>query len=166
MVSRGVLVEVSDISSKTSRQRQSRHSRGVRHLVKDTSSRHLVEISSSPEGLRMRAHSPFRSGAVVQSLLLAVLASCAQGSPSSPSGPGELGGPLPDLRREAISAHIQALADDRLEGRGTGTPGHRQAALYVAEQLRSLGIVPAGDNGTFFQEVLLRFARLESATFE
>jgi len=114
----------------------------------------------------MRAHSPFRSGAVVQSLLLAVLASCAQGSRSSPSGPGELGGPLPDLRREAISAHIQALADDRLEGRGTGTPGHRQAALYVAEQLRSLGIVPAGDNGTFFQEVPLRFARLESATFE
>jgi hypothetical protein len=38
----------------------------------------------------MRAHSPFRSGAVVQSLLLAVLASCAQGSRSSPSGPGEL----------------------------------------------------------------------------
>jgi hypothetical protein len=114
----------------------------------------------------MRAHPPFRFGAVVQTLLLSVLVSCAQGARSAAPGSKELKGPIPDFRREAVSTHIRALADDRFEGRATGTPGDRQAAGYVADQLRSLGIEPLGDNGTFFQEVPLRLARLESATLE
>jgi hypothetical protein len=114
----------------------------------------------------MRAHPPFRFGALVQTLLLSVLVSCAQGARSAAPGSEELKDPLPDFRREAVSTHIRALADDRVEGRATGTTGHRQAAGYVAGQLRSLGIEALGDNGTFFQEVPLRLARLESATLE
>ena len=33
-------------------------------------------------------------------------------------------------------SHVAVLADDKLEGRNTGSPGHRKAAEYVAAELR------------------------------
>jgi len=44
-------------------------------------------------------------------------------------------------------SHVQFLADDSLEGRGTGTPGFDKAADYMAEQFRAAGLRPAGVNG-------------------
>ncbi len=55
----------------------------------------------------------------------------------------------------AILAHLTFLADDALEGRGTGTRGGLIAAKYVAAQFRRLGLEPAGDSGTYFQAVPL-----------
>lgn len=43
--------------------------------------------------------------------------------------------------------HVQFLADDKLEGRNTGSEGHRQAAAYVAEQFERLGLAAAGTQG-------------------
>jgi len=48
------------------------------------------------------------------------------------------------------------LADDLLEGRGTGTRGHEIAARYVAAQFESMGLKPAGRDGTYYQQVPLR----------
>jgi hypothetical protein len=44
-------------------------------------------------------------------------------------------------------SHVQFLADDSLEGRGTGSPGFEKAANYMAEQFRAAGLKPAGTNG-------------------
>src|ERR1700685_4398201 len=44
-------------------------------------------------------------------------------------------------------AHIQVLADDKMEGRNTGSEGHKRAALYVAEQFDNAGLAPAGPSG-------------------
>jgi hypothetical protein len=44
-------------------------------------------------------------------------------------------------------SHVQFLAGDDLEGRGTGTPGFEKAANYMAEQFRAAGLEPAGVNG-------------------
>ncbi len=41
---------------------------------------------------------------------------------------------LQTIRPEGIRAHVTLLADDLLEGRGTGTRGHELAAKYVAAQ--------------------------------
>ncbi len=43
--------------------------------------------------------------------------------------------------------HVQFLADDKLEGRNTGSEGHRLAAAYVAEQFERLGLAAAGTQG-------------------
>lgn len=59
------------------------------------------------------------------------------------------------LRGDALSAHVRFLADDLLEGRGTGTRGHAIAARYLAAQLQALGFEPAGEQGTFLQAVPL-----------
>ncbi len=48
--------------------------------------------------------------------------------------------------------HIAYLASDELEGRATGSEGHRQAARYVSEQYKQLGLEPGGTQG-YFQPV-------------
>ncbi|MEA3173281.1 MAG: hypothetical protein QOF42_692 [Gammaproteobacteria bacterium] len=54
---------------------------------------------------------------------------------------------------ERIRAHVRFLADDLLEGRGTGTRGSELAANYIATQFALYGLKPAGDNGSYFQKV-------------
>jgi Zn-dependent M28 family amino/carboxypeptidase len=48
--------------------------------------------------------------------------------------------------------HIKVLADDKLEGRDTGSSGERAAQAYAVEQLKSAGAKPAGTDG-FYQPV-------------
>jgi hypothetical protein len=55
-----------------------------------------------------------------------------------------------------LAAHVQFLADDRLEGRGTGNSGYDLAANYVETQLKKLGLKSAGDSGSYFQKVPFR----------
>jgi Peptidase family M28 len=44
-------------------------------------------------------------------------------------------------------SHVQFLADDSLEGRGTGSAGFEKAANYMAEQFHAAGLEPAGVDG-------------------
>jgi hypothetical protein len=44
-------------------------------------------------------------------------------------------------------AHIQFLADDKLEGRNTGSEGYRKAVEYVAGEFEKFGLKPAGTDG-------------------
>ncbi|HEX5387502.1 MAG TPA: M20/M25/M40 family metallo-hydrolase [Gemmatimonadales bacterium] len=63
--------------------------------------------------------------------------------------------PAPDALPRLLRAHVAFLADDALEGRGTGTRGGLIAAEYVAAQFRRLGLAPAGDSAGFLQRVHL-----------
>ena len=51
-----------------------------------------------------------------------------------------------------IIRHVDYLCREELAGRLTGTPGEKLATAYVAAYLESLGIKPAGDHGTWYQE--------------
>ena len=52
---------------------------------------------------------------------------------------------------------LTALADDSLEGRGTGTRGSAKAATLIANEMRAAGLEPAGDSG-YFQRVPVAMA--------
>jgi Zn-dependent M28 family amino/carboxypeptidase len=68
---------------------------------------------------------------------------------------------------ENIRAHVKFLADDLLEGRGTGQRGGDIAAAYIATQFELYGLKPAGDDGTFLQRVpLVGVTTLPQTTFE
>ena len=54
---------------------------------------------------------------------------------------------------ERIRAHVEFLADDLLEGRGTGARGGDIAAHYIAAQFALDGLEPAGDDGSYLQRV-------------
>ncbi len=57
---------------------------------------------------------------------------------------------------QAMRAHVNFLASDALEGRAAGTRGYDVAAAYVAAQFEAAGAEPAGDDGTYLQNVRFR----------
>lgn len=50
-----------------------------------------------------------------------------------------------------IKQHIKILANDSLQGRGTGKEGERMAAAYLQGQFKKLKLKPMGDGGTYLQ---------------
>lgn len=72
--------------------------------------------------------------------------------------------PYPAMARQ-IRGELEFLASDALQGRGSGTHDELLAAVYLASELRQIGIAPAGDNGGYIQEVATqRRSRDGSAT--
>src|SRR5437773_83472 len=63
------------------------------------------------------------------------------------------GAEAPLVRPEAVRAHVEFLASDALNGRGSGTRDELIAATYAASQLRLFGAEPAGDGGGYIQHV-------------
>ena len=63
-------------------------------------------------------------------------------------------GPSADL----IEKHMAFLASDDLLGREAGSVGYDVSAQYVADEFKKIGLKPAGENGTYFQNVRLKRA--------
>ncbi len=57
-----------------------------------------------------------------------------------------------EISTDDLRQHITYLASDELQGRLTGTPGNQAATAYAAKAFESFGLLPAGDDGTYFQE--------------
>ncbi len=57
---------------------------------------------------------------------------------------------------------VKVLADDKFEGRDTGSTGEREAQAYIVRQLKALGVQPAGSRG-FYQSVALRTVEIQEA---
>ncbi|RZA36638.1 MAG: M28 family peptidase [Lysobacteraceae bacterium] len=58
---------------------------------------------------------------------------------------------------EALRTHVQYLASDQLEGRGTPSRGQDLATDYIAAQFRKAGLEPAGGDG-YFQTATWQYA--------
>ncbi|HUS07108.1 MAG TPA: M28 family metallopeptidase [Bryobacteraceae bacterium] len=59
-------------------------------------------------------------------------------------------------------SHIQFLADDKLEGRNTGSPGHKKAVQYVAGQFEQAGLKPGGSDG-YLQPVKFQWRQIDES---
>jgi len=59
-------------------------------------------------------------------------------------------------------SHVEALANDGMEGRNTGSPGHKRAADYVTAQFQKAGLAPAGVGG-YIQPVRFKTRRIVEA---
>jgi aminopeptidase YwaD len=53
---------------------------------------------------------------------------------------------------ESFMEHLRYLASDELKGRGNGSEELERAAEYIAGHFRKVGLLPAGEGGTYFQE--------------
>jgi Zn-dependent M28 family amino/carboxypeptidase len=60
-------------------------------------------------------------------------------------------------------SHVEALANDGMEGRNTGSAGHKRAAEYVAAQFQKAGLEPAGAGGGFIQPVKFNTRRIDDS---
>ena len=54
---------------------------------------------------------------------------------------------------------VESLANDGMEGRDTGSPGHKRAAEFVAAEFKKAGLEPAGVNG-YIQPVKFKSRRI------
>jgi Zn-dependent M28 family amino/carboxypeptidase len=84
---------------------------------------------------------------------LAATSTPSKGPKEAPPAPVAHGMAL--LSGKAMAAHDQFLASDLLEGRGPGTRGDEIAQQYIAAQFEAYGLQPAGDGGTYYQNVPL-----------
>lgn len=117
----------------------------------------------------------------LKSLLLALLvisAGCAgsQSSTQSESSDAEPQGPntstealleyQDEITVDFLNQHLSAFADDSMQGRETGTPGLEKAADYLANQYKSMGLQPVGDNDSYFQHFTLNATEADSVVFK
>ena len=105
-------------------------------------------------------------------LLLPAVAQAQRQAAGAPSG-AAAGNPLkhaprpttPDITAADLMTRLYIFADDSMLGRQAGTENNLKGTAYIAGELRRLGLTPAGDSGTFFQNVpLVRRGFAESAT--
>ncbi|MEX2179107.1 MAG: M20/M25/M40 family metallo-hydrolase [Gemmatimonadaceae bacterium] len=108
---------------------------------------------------------------------LALLAACTSSVPQATQqpepvvpSPRQITGPLP-LKYAArpttaaispadLMSRVYIFADDSMMGRSAGTIYHDKGVEYIASEVRRLGLVPAGENGTWFQHIPLVFRTL------
>jgi len=105
---------------------------------------------------------------------LALAGACSSTQTSATSAATPVSGPLPlkyagpvtsaPISAQDLMTRLYVYADDSLQGREAGTVGHMKATAYIADQVRRLGLAPAGDNGTYFQNVPFISRRFDPAT--
>jgi hypothetical protein len=52
-----------------------------------------------------------------------------------------------------LATRLYIFADDSMQGRLLATEGNEKGVEYIASEVKRFGLVPMGDNGTFFQTV-------------
>ena len=61
-----------------------------------------------------------------------------------------------------LKTRLYIFADDSMQGRAYGREGTMKGTTYIANEIKRLGVEPAGENGTYYQEmpaVQRKFAR-------
>src|SRR5829696_3449109 len=88
----------------------------------------------------------------------AVAAACAQQQPAvqTPAGPART---VASITPGDLRTRLFIYADDSMMGREAGTIGNYKATTYIAAEVARLGLEPAGDSGTYFQDMRATSAR-------
>ena len=81
-------------------------------------------------------------------VLLVFLAGCGNHTAPRTAPKG-----APGVTETSVRAHLEFLASDALNGRGSGTRDEQIAAEYVGAQFRRLGFQPGGIGGSYVQIV-------------
>ena len=98
---------------------------------------------------------PVRSTPLIAALAIIPALSQAQGTTATP--------PLPLKHRaqpttaaidaKDLMSRLYVFADDSMMGREAGTVGALKGTAYIAAEVKRLGLRPAGDSGSYFQNV-------------
>jgi uncharacterized protein len=78
-------------------------------------------------------------------------AAAVQRNPGDLAAAGELGALAAAFEAPAAQLEIEALAGQRFAGRQAGSPGGAAAGDYIAARFKALGLLPAGEDGSYFQ---------------
>ncbi|OGX91463.1 M28 family peptidase [Hymenobacter coccineus] len=96
-----------------------------------------------------------RQGLAAALCLAAPLAATAQKKPAAKAANAESAIHEADIKRD-----LYALAGDHYRGREGGTLDELKASVWLVDQIRATGMLPAGDDGTYFQWFNMQRTRL------
>ena len=68
------------------------------------------------------------------------------------------------IRESDIKRDLYALASDAMRGREAGTIDEMRASMWLAEEMRKIGLVPKGDMGSWFQWWNMRRSRISTTS--
>jgi hypothetical protein len=71
---------------------------------------------------------------------------------------------VPAITAADLMTRLYIFSDDSMMGREAGTTGNIKGTEYIARELKRLGLKPAGDNGTYFQDFPLESTKPDPAT--
>ncbi len=63
-----------------------------------------------------------------------------------------------------LATRLYIFSDDSMQGREAGTAGNVKGTAYIAAELKRLGLVPGGDDGTYFQTIPLKTRTLDTTS--
>ena len=105
-----------------------------------------------------------RSFALVAAMLLGATSLLAQSTYSPPTG---VLAPSPRawsaMREADLKRDLFAMASPAMRGREGGTLDEMKASIWVAEQYAKIGLVPMGDDGTWFQWFMITRTRVSAS---
>jgi hypothetical protein len=104
--------------------------------------------------------------AILLAIQLAAPLAAPLGAQSGSSAPAP-GVPraISEIRRADLERDLYAMAADSMRGREAGTLDEMRASMWLAEQMRRIGLVPKGEDGSWFQWWNMRVTRIsDSAT--
>jgi len=88
---------------------------------------------------------------------LMVFDGLSQTKPLNPPG-------LKEIKAEDLKKDLFELSADHFMGRSAGNIDELKAAVWIAKKYQEIGLIPAGDDGTFFQFFNLWRNRISSGT--
>jgi hypothetical protein len=110
-------------------------------------------------------------------LLLLPVALSAQGPDASSTPTPVVPAPPPTLPRthaprptkaeisaEDLMTRLYIFADDSMQGRDAGSAGNARGTDYIEREVRRLGLLPMGDNGTYFQTLPFKTRSVDSSS--
>lgn len=92
-------------------------------------------------------------------LLLAGTPLFAQGTPRATRLPA-VPTAISAIRESDLKRDLYVMAGDEMRGREAGTLDEMRATVWVAEQMRAIGLKPLGDMGTYYQWWNMRRTRI------
>jgi hypothetical protein len=70
----------------------------------------------------------------------------------------------PAITTADLMTRVYRFADDSMRGRMAGSPEAMKGSEYIAAEVKRLGLQPAGENGTYFQDVPFGVQTLDSSS--
>ncbi len=102
----------------------------------------------------------FRTAALIASIPALTLAQGTKELPLKYSGPPTKA----EISAGDLMTRLYIYADDSMLGRAVATPNNTRATNYIESEVRRLKLVPAGDNGTYFQSLPIITRALDTSS--
>jgi hypothetical protein len=102
-----------------------------------------------------RLHNRIRTAAPLLSFIVVCLVFSSSAQTPATTG-------ADSIRAEDLRQKLTYIASEKFKGRGNGTPELNMAAEYIASVFESNGLMPAGDNRSYFQHFDIYSSQLGS----